>query len=82
MNSTAPSHPQMIDLYHLVATDRDGNALYGYRNWRMGGRSFKLRTPEGIVRSWDDWTARGKTVARKAPAGRWSWNEDGREGFR
>lgn len=68
-------HPATLNTTsHLVAIDKAGNALYGERNFRSGGRRFILRTPEGKTRSWDTWGI-GKNRPKPAPAGRWKWND-------
>ena len=74
-------HPAMDGQFHLVAVDREGNALYAWRNFRVGGRSFRLRRPDGRSMSWDAWDRQGRTRPRTAPAGRWSWNQDFKELF-
>ena len=81
------THPSMLsdrpfDGYYLVALDRDGNALYGWRNWRVGGKKFALRRQDGSVCDWtDNPPYPGKTRPKKAPTGRWKWDQDMKEGF-
>lgn len=77
-------HPGMIDGYYLVATDKDDNGLYAYRNWRMGGRSYKVRLVSGVVKQWGDYAV-GSGRARPNPppaGGRWKWKDtETREAF-
>jgi hypothetical protein len=62
--------------YFLVATGREGDALYEWRNRRMGGRDYKIVNPDGSVRSGT--TERGGRIAPKPPtAGRWAWIKEG-----
>lgn len=73
-------HPNMLPkgLYHLVATNAAGYALYEERNWRMGGRSYRIRTPEGEVRDGTDYGHLGRVKPKAAPeGGRWRWMKEG-----
>lgn len=67
-------HPKFLNgTTVLVATDRAGNALYCERNWRMGGKSYTLRTPAGQTRAWTR-QGIGHQSAEKPPSGgRWTW---------
>ncbi len=59
---------------YLIATDKQGNALYEYRNYRMGGRSYAMRErTTGQIHSWGN----GENGYRKPPAGgRWKRTHD------
>jgi len=82
MSFAQNGHPSMSGHFHLVATDTAGNALYGWRNWRVGGRHFKVRLTDGTERDWDAWTKAGQTKPAAPPAGgRWAWDADMKEAF-
>ena len=62
------NHPAMlkgIGDYHLIAVAKDGAALYESRNWRMGGRTWRVRLADG--------TERNATSGRPKPPGGGRW---------
>lgn len=63
---------EKTSLYFLVAVANDGSALYEDRNWRMGGRYFKIRLADGVVVSGNDW-GRERIRPKKPATGRWNW---------
>ena len=62
-------------LHVQVATARDGSILYCDRDWRMGGRDYRVKLPDGRIVNGTNLEP-GK-VGRALPppnGGRWSWS--------
>ena len=67
--------PKMLDkgLYYLKAVAADGSGLYEERNFRMGGRSYRVRLADGTERDWTYIGNLGRVSAKPAPVGEWLW---------
>ena len=74
-------HPSMSDTYYLVATDSAGNGLFAWRNWRVGGRHYRMRSQDGSMRDWETFDKQGRTRPKPPTRGRWSWDQEMKAAF-
>lgn len=69
--------PRMLPkhhLYYLVATARGNTGLYEFRNYRMGGKLYKVLLLDGeTVRDWNAYPVNASNRPKPAPIGRWRW---------